>query len=100
MQSVTRIIATVSFVCLFVVAAPVFSHAGNVTDETITRNVQQALKELNKNISVKTVDGKVFLRGQVTYAEDVNEAERLARRVPGVRSINTDIAHAMRRESN
>ena len=83
-----------------VVAAPAFSHASNSTDESITGNVQNALKDLNRNITVKTVDGKVFLRGRVAYAEEVNEAEWLARRVPGVRSVNTDIAYDQRRDSN
>ena len=99
-QSIPRIIVTMSFICMFVVAAPAFSHASNASDEAITRNVQAALEELNRNILVRTVDGKVFFRGQVTYAEEANEAERLVRRVPGVRSINADITHAMRRDGN
>lgn len=100
LQRVTRIIAFMSFVCLMVVAAPAFSHASNSADEGITGNVQQALKGLNRDITVKTVDGKVYLRGHVAYAEDANEAEWLARRVPGVRSVNTDIAYDQRRDSN
>lgn len=61
-------------------------------DERISDDVRRELREDAAttdltNISVETVNGVVFLRGEVPSPEDADNAEAVAARVPGVREV-------------
>ncbi|MDP9071253.1 MAG: BON domain-containing protein [Actinomycetota bacterium] len=59
-------------------------------DVTLQNEVKAALSRLafgTQDVTVETVDGTVTLRGQVASTDQVDEAQRAVRAVPGVVSV-------------
>ncbi len=71
------------------------SNAQAVDDATITANVKAALLQdpdtRASNISVNTIHGRVDLTGFVNSRREGDEADRDARNVAGVRSVNNEL---------
>src|SRR4029077_4457798 len=70
--------------------------AGGVMDDTaITTKVKSAFAAdpdvSALRVSVKTVDGRVNLTGQVKTMHEKQKAEQVARGVSGVTSVNNDL---------
>ena len=73
--------------------------AGAVMDDTtITTKVKSAFAAdpdvSAMRVSVKTVDGRVNLTGQVKNQTEKRKAEQVARDVSGVRSVNNELVVA------
>jgi osmotically-inducible protein OsmY len=66
-----------------------------IDDSVITAKVKTALLNSPKvsglSIEVQTFRGEVQLSGFVDSSEERNEAEKLAKAVPGARSVKNDI---------
>jgi len=69
--------------------------AGRIDDGTLTTRVKTALlydPDLAvRRLGVVTVDGVVTLSGTVQSPDEAARAERLARNVPGVRAVRSDL---------
>lgn len=69
--------------------------AGRIDDGTITTRVKTALlydPDLAvRRLGVVTVDGVVTLSGTVQSPDEAARAERLARQVPGVRAVRSEL---------
>ena len=65
-------------------------------DEQIAENVRLALKEdaatTDLNVHVHVLQGVVYLHGKVRFLEDVEAAEEVAGRIPGVREVREQLA--------
>ncbi len=63
-------------------------------DVTLQNEVKAALARLpfgTEDVTVETVEGTVTLRGQLAGADQVDEAERAVRAVPGVASVTNHL---------
>jgi hypothetical protein len=64
-------------------------------DDELAEAVARALRAdsytTDLNIDVEVEDGVVYLRGQVTSLEDIEQAEEVAGRVPGVEDVEEEL---------
>jgi len=95
MKTIINTAAAFTFAFIVMLSLPAMAGAASSNDAAITTQVRETLGYLGKNIKVKTVDGRVFTQGNMSYAEDANRAEWAARRVPGVQSVNANIGYAI-----
>jgi hypothetical protein len=59
--------------------------------EAVTRALRADSYTTDLNIEVEVEDGVVYLRGQVTSLEDIEQAEEVAGRVPGVEDVEEEL---------
>jgi hypothetical protein len=59
--------------------------------EAVTRALRADGYTTDLNIEVEVEDGVVYLRGQVTSLEDIEQAEEVAGRVPGVEDVEEEL---------
>lgn len=103
----------VPFLCLFLTGCPAVLVAGSVggyivaTDERsldtqaddafITARVKARLLASPRvhgwNVDVDTLEGRVTLSGKVRTADEAERAERLSRKVDGVRSVSSRLRY-------
>ena len=57
----------------------------------VTRALRADSYTTDLNIEVEVVDGVVYLRGVVTSLEDIEQAEEVAGRVPGVEDVEEEL---------
>jgi hypothetical protein len=59
--------------------------------QAVTRALRADSYTTDLNIDVEVEDGVVYLRGQVTSLEDIEQAEEVAGRVPGVEDVEEEL---------
>jgi osmotically-inducible protein OsmY len=59
--------------------------------EAVTRALRADSYTTDLAIEVEVEDGVVYLRGQVTSLEDIEQAEEVAGRVPGVEDVEEEL---------
>ncbi|SBV92092.1 putative Transport-associated protein [uncultured delta proteobacterium] len=88
--------ARAALVAMILVAAPSFAGAASSSDAALANAVSDKLME-GKNdfdatsIIVTSEDGVIHLRGSVQKRGEIQRMEEVAKRVPGVKSVESQI---------
>ena len=90
-----KIKTLVSFLVIFALAAGVLAAQKQVSDDQIYDNVRRKLADdqvvKGGAMEVEVKDGVVTLRGKVETNEQKTKAEKLTRKVHGVKQVNNEL---------
>jgi osmotically-inducible protein OsmY len=81
----------------FVASAPGVDKANSAADQASVRELREliaadkSLSATSRQVTVVAKDGRVWLRGQVTTAQDRATLERLARQAGGVIDVRNEL---------